>query len=61
MKETTDYEMYQDFIKDYKLDKYGGIQLLRILLDRILNKEELDKPTNDKFINLYIKNYKEVN
>lgn len=60
MKETIDYEMFQDFVKDYKLDEYGGIQLLRILLDRILNKEELDKPTNDKFINLYIKNYKEV-
>lgn len=55
MKEFIDYEMYQDLIKDYQLDLCGGIQLIRICLDRVLGKEEFEdeKKVNDKFIEYY--------
>ena len=55
MKEFIDYEMYQDLIKDYQLDLCGGIQLIRICLDRVLGKEEFEdeEKVNDKFIEYY--------
>ena len=57
-----DFKMWKSFENDYKLNKNGGYQLLRILLNRILNKEnENDKITNDKFIQNYIEAYEKEN
>lgn len=53
-----DFKMWKDFESSYVLNIAGGYQLLRILLNRILNKEnENDKITNDKFIQNYIEKY----
>lgn len=53
-KKEIDYDMYQDFISEYKLDEFGGIILLRILLDRILEREDKH---NEKLNDKIIKNY----
>lgn len=59
-KEEIDYEMYEEFINDYKLNEMGGIRLLRILLNRLLDKEdENDKKINDRFLMNYVEYYKE--
>lgn len=61
-KEKIDYEMYKEFINDYKLNEMGGIKLLRILLNRLLDKEnDTDKTINDNFLKNYIEYYKEKN
>lgn len=57
-----DLKMYKSFECEYKLNKIGGYQLLRILLDRILNKEEeCDKEIHNKFIQNYIERYEKEN
>lgn len=57
-----DFKMWKSFESNYVLNISGGYQLLRILLDRILNKEnENDKITNDKFIQNYIEAYEKKN
>ena len=59
-KEEIDYGMYEEFINDYKLNEMGGIRLLRILLNRLLDKEdENDKKINDRFLMNYVEYYKE--
>lgn len=61
-KMVADLKMWKSFEDDYKLNKMGGIQLLRILLDRILNKENTaEHLLNDKFIENYVLNYKKEN
>lgn len=65
-KEEIDYGMYEEFINDYKLNEMGGIRLIRILLNRLLDKEdENDKKINDRFLinykEYYEKKYKEIN
>ncbi len=61
-KMVADLKMWKSFENDYKLNKMGGIQLLRILLDRILNKENAaEHLTNDKFIENYVLNYEKKN
>lgn len=59
-KEEIDYGMYEEFINDYKLNEMGGIRLIRILLNRLLDKEdENDKKINDRFLMNYVEYYKE--
>lgn len=59
-KEIIDYKMYEEFVNDYKLNEMGGIQLLRILLNRLLDKEnENDKKVNDRFLINYKEYYQE--
>lgn len=54
-KMVSELNMWKSFEKDYDIDKCGGIQLLRILLDRILNREDpSNQISNDKFIENYI-------
>lgn len=61
-KEKIDYKMYEEFINDYKLNEMGGIQLLRILLNRLLDKEnDNNKIINDNFLKYYVEYYKEKN
>lgn len=61
-KEIIDYKMYEEFVNDYKLNEMGGIQLLRILLNRLLDKEnENDKKVNDRFLINYKEYYKQKN
>ena len=61
-KMAADFKMWKSFENDYKLNKMGGFQLLRILLDRILNKEnQSEHLINDKFIENYVLNYEKEN
>lgn len=54
MKEIIDLEMYKSLVKDYKLNERGGIQLIRICLNRLLGYErEYEIGANDKFIISY--------
>lgn len=53
-----DFNMFKDFESEFRLNRMGGYQLLRILLYRILGIEnENDKNANDKFIENYKKEY----
>lgn len=57
--EDNNYKMYKDFINEYSLNKYGGISLLRRLLDRLLGKENANEiDIHDREINCYIDYYK---
>lgn len=54
MKEIIDLEMYESLVKDYKLNERGGIQLIRICLNRVLGYEsKYEIEANDKFIIAY--------
>jgi hypothetical protein len=62
IKMLSDFEMWNSFQEDYMINKYGGIKVLRILLDRLLNEEAIsEKEKNDKIIKDYIYNYEKEN
>ena len=55
-KDMLDFQMWKEFEAEYRLNKHGGLQLLRILLDRALGVKENEKmkKVNDEFINAYV-------